>query len=190
MKALIDKIKTAGIAVDEHVLKVDSFINHQVDPKLMGEIGEEFARYFKDKKITKVFTVETSGIAPAVFTALVMNLDLVVLKKNTSKILSGEVYQTSIYSFTKGVNYELTLSKKFIDKDDNILIIDDFLANGQAALGAVNLVEMAGAKVGGIGILIEKTFQDGRKLLDDRGYETYSLARIKSLKEGMIEFED
>ena len=117
-----------------------------------------------------------------------MNLPMVTLKKQTSKILNGEVYQTTVHSFTKNSDYELTLSKKFINKDDNIIIIDDFLANGEAALGAIRLVEEAGAKVCGIGIVIEKSFQPGRKMLEEKGYDIYSLARIKKLGKDLIEF--
>ena len=121
-------------------------------------------------------------------TAMQMELPMVTLKKQSSKILNGEVYQTTVHSFTKSLDYQLTLSKKYISEDDNILIIDDFLANGEAALGAIRLVEEAGAKVAGIGIVIEKSFQPGRKLLEDRGYEVYSLARVKKLDKDLIEF--
>lgn len=188
MKELQNKILSEGRALSKNVLKVDSFLNHGVDPVLMKQIGEEFASYFRNKGITKIFTIESSGIAPAVMTALKMNLPMVTLKKQTSKILNGEVYQTTVHSFTKDTNYELTLSKKYISKEDNILVIDDFLANGEAALGAVRLVEEAGAKVSGIGIVIEKSFQPGRKILDEKGFDVYSLARIKRLDEGVIEF--
>ncbi|MGL4847532.1 MAG: xanthine phosphoribosyltransferase [Clostridium sp.] len=188
MKKLQSKILKEGRALSENILKVDSFLNHGVDAKLMEEIGEEFKEYFKDKGITRIFTIESSGIAPTVMTALKMNLPMVTLKKQTSKILNDEVYQTTVHSFTKGLDYELTLSKKYIDKEDKVLIIDDFLANGEAALGAIRLVEEAGARVSGIGIVIEKSFQPGRKLLEDKGYEIYSLARIKRLSEGVIEF--
>lgn len=190
MRELKERIVKDGEALNEHVLKVDSFINHQVDPKLMSDIGAEFARYFKDYGITKVVTVESSGIAPSVFTALHMGVDLVVLKKSTSKILSTEILQTTVASFTKGTRYELTLSKKFLSPDDVVLFIDDFLANGQAATGAATLIEKAGAKVAGIGILIEKTFQDGHELLEKAGYHVYSLARVKKMSEGSVEFED
>ena len=121
-------------------------------------------------------------------TALQMNLPMVTLKKQGSKILNGDVYQTTVHSFTKGTDYELTLSKKYINEDDNILIIDDFLANGEAALGAARLVENAGAKVAGIGIVIEKSFQPGPKLLEEKGYDVYSLARIARLDKDVIEF--
>ena len=123
-------------------------------------------------------------------TAMQMNLPMVILKKQQSKILNGEVYQTTVHSFTKGLNYELTLSKDYISKDDKVLIIDDFLANGEAALGAARLVEEAGAKVSGIGIVIEKSFQVGRSKLEEKGYEVYSLARISKLGKDLIEFID
>ena len=188
MEKLHNKILSEGRALNESVLKVDSFLNHGVDAKLMYEIGTCFREYFNSKGITNIFTIESSGIAPAVMTALQMNLPMVTLKKQTSKILNGEVYQTTVHSFTKGSDYELTLSKKYISENDNVLIIDDFLANGEAALGAIRLVEEAGAKVGGIGIVIEKSFQPGRKMLDDKGYDVYSLARIKKLGKDLIEF--
>lgn len=188
MEKLRKKILDEGQALSENVLKVDSFLNHGVDSKLMYEIGTYFKEYFKDKGITKVFTIESSGIAPTVMTALQMELPMVTLKKQTSRILSGEVYQTTVHSFTKNSNYELTLSKKYINKNDKILIIDDFLANGEAALGAIRLVEEAGAEVGGIGIVIEKSFQPGRAILDEKGYDVYSLARVKKLGENLIEF--
>ena len=188
MKELQEKILKEGTAVNETVLKVDCFLNHQVDPFLMQRVGEEFANYYKDKGITKVFTIESSGIAPAVMAAIKLNVPMVILKKQQSKILNGEVYQTKVTSFTKGTSYELTLSKKYIDKDDKILLIDDFLANGEAASGGIRLIEEAGATVSGIGIVIEKSFQPGRKKLEDGGYDVYSLARIARLAEGVIEF--
>ncbi|NME82587.1 xanthine phosphoribosyltransferase [Clostridium sp. SM-530-WT-3G] len=188
MEKLRKKILEEGRALSENVLKVDSFLNHAVDAELMYEIGTYFKNYFENHGITKIFTIESSGIAPTVMTALQMNLPMVTLKKQGSKILNGEVYQTTVHSFTKDTNYELTLSKKYISKDDNILIIDDFLANGEAALGAARLVEEAGAKVGGIGIVIEKSFQPGPEILKDKGYEVYSLARIAKLGNGIIEF--
>ena len=154
----------------------------------MYEIGTYFKDYFMQKNVTKIFTIESSGIAPTVMTALQMGMPMVTLKKQSSKILNGEVYQTLVHSFTKGSNYELTLSKKYINEDDNILIIDDFLANGEAALGAARLVEMAGAKVAGIGIVIEKSFQPGRDMLNEKGYDVYSLARVAKLGKDLIKF--
>lgn len=187
MKKLHNKILTEGQALNENVLKVDSFLNHGVDPELMYEIGTYFKNYFVEKNITKVFTIESSGIAPAVMTALQMHIPMVTLKKQTSKILNNDVYQTLVHSFTKGVDYQLTLSKKYINENDNVLIIDDFLAHGEAALGAAKLVEEAGAKVAGIGIVIEKSFQPGRNILIEKGYDVYSLARVTKLSKGLIE---
>ena len=188
MKRLEDKIRSEGHALSETVLKVDSFVNHQVDPALMYEIGKTFADFYKDQHITKVFTIESSGIAPAVFTAHLMGIPLVILKKQTSKILGEDVYQTGVTSFTKGTSYELTLSAKYISAEDNILIIDDFLANGEAANGAITLVRMAGASIAGVGILIEKSFQRGRKRIEDAGVSVKSLVRIRKLNRGNIEF--
>ena len=188
MKALQERILKDGVALNETVLKVDSFLNHGVDAHLMYEIGTEFKKYFENHGVTKIFTIESSGIAPTVMTAMQMNLPMVTLKKQSSKILNGDVYQTTVHSFTKATDYELTLSKKYISQDDRILIIDDFLANGEAALGAIRLVEEAGAKVAGIGIVIEKSFQPGRKMSIEKGYEVYSLARVSKLDAGVIEF--
>ncbi len=190
MKLLEDKISAEGKALSETVLKVDSFINHQVDPVLMQEIGKTFAAYYKDKGVTKVFTIESSGIAPAVYTAAALGVPMVILKKQTSKILSGNVYQTNITSFTKGTSYELTLNSQYICPEDRILIIDDFLANGEAATGASTLVKKGGAEIVGIGILIEKVFQRGRKRLEDQGYEVRSLARVSKLAKGIIQFTE
>ena len=190
MKLLADRIMKDGLALSETILKVDSFINHQVDLTLMQEIGKVFASIYKDKGITRVFTIESSGIAPAAFTALELGVPMVILKKQTSKILVGDVYQTNITSFTKGTNYELTLSAKYISAGDKILVIDDFLANGEAASGAAKLVEMGGGSVVGIGILIEKSFQKGRKRLQDAGYQVTSLARIAKLSRGKVELTE
>ena len=190
MKLLEDKILAEGNALSETVLKVDSFINHQVDPELMQMIGKAFAEYFKDKGITKVYTIESSGIAPAVYTAQALGVPMVILKKQTSKILSGEVYQTNITSFTKGTSYELTLSAKYIDPSDVILVIDDFLANGEAAMGASRLIEQGNATIAGIGILIEKSFQRGRNRLEAAGFDVCSLARVSKLATGLIEFAE
>lgn len=171
LQLLKDKILAEGNAINEDILKVDGFINHQVDPELMEEIAKEFAEHFKDKGITKVVTIESSGIAPAVFTARELGVPMVIFKKQPSKVLNDDLYQTVVTSFTKGTSYELTLSKKFIDASDHVLIIDDFLANGEAATGAIRLLRMAHATVAGIGILIEKSFQPGRAKLVESGIE-------------------
>lgn len=185
MKILEDMILERGIAVNEDILKVDSFVNHQVDPELMKNIGDEFAEHFKGQGITKVATIESSGIAPALMTALALNVPMLILKKQPSKILNQDLYQTVVTSYTKGTSYELTLSKNFISENDHVLIIDDFLANGEAATGAIR---KAHATIAGVGILIEKSFQPGYEKLTEQGIDVYSLARIAKLGEGVIEF--
>ena len=147
MKILEDMILERGIAVNEDILKVDSFVNHQVDPELMKNIGDEFAEHFKGQGITKVATIESSGIAPALMTALALNVPMLILKKQPSKILNQDLYQTVVTSYTKGTSYELTLSKNFISENDHVLIIDDFLANGEAATGAIRLIRKAHARL-------------------------------------------
>ena len=188
MKILEDMILERGIAVNEDILKVDSFVNHQVDPELMKNIGDEFAEHFKGQGITKVATIESSGIAPALMTALALNVPMLILKKQPSKILNQDLYQTVVTSYTKGTSYELTLSKNFISENDHVLIIDDFLANGEAATGAIRLIRKAHATITGVGILIEKSFQPGYEKLTEQGIDVYSLARIAKLGEGVIEF--
>ena len=188
MKILEDMILERGIAVNEDILKVDSFVNHQVDPELMKNIGDEFAEHFKGQGITKVATIESSGIAPALMTALALNVPMRILKKQPSKILNQDLYQTVVTSYTKGTSYELTLSKNFISENDHVLIIDDFLANGEAATGAIRLIRKAHATIAGVGILIEKSFQPGYEKLTEQGIDVYSLARIAKLGEGVIEF--
>ena len=133
MKELEEKILKEGHALSENILKVDSFINHQVDPVLMQQIGDDFARHFANRGITKVVTIESSGIAPALTTASALKVPMIILKKQPSKVLNDNLYQTVITSFTKGTSYELTLSQQFINENDHVLIVDDFLANGEAA---------------------------------------------------------
>ena len=190
MQLLEEKIKTDGIAVNEDILKVDSFINHKVDPFLMKEIGKDFAAHFADQGITKIVTIESSGIAPALTTAIEMGIPMVILKKQPSKVLNKNLYQTMVTSFTKGTSYELTLSAEQIDETDHVLIIDDFLAHGEAAAGLANLVEQAGGTVCGIAAIIEKEFQGGSKKLRDAGYLVDSLAVITKVEDGKIYFKD
>lgn len=189
MRLLEERIKKDGIAVSDDILRVDTFINHQVDPELMQKCAREFASHFKGMGITKVVTIESSGISPALLTALEMGLDLVILKKQPSKVLNDNYYQTMVTSFTKGTNYELTLLRDVISESDHVLIIDDFLANGEAVTGAVRLLRMAHATVAGVGVLIEKAFQPGREKITDAGFEVYSLARISSISKDSIIFE-
>ena len=190
LELLKQRILKDGKALSQHILLVDSFLNHQVDVELMQKIGEEFARLYKDCGATRVMTIESSGIVPAAMTALAMNLPLVVMKKSSSSILSEDILQTNVFSFTKGSNYQLTLKTKFVNRGDRVLFIDDFLANGAAASGACKLIELAGATVAGVGIVIEKYFQPGRALLEQAGYPITALASIKRLDFGEIEFVD
>ena len=188
MRALEERIISEGVIVNEDILKVDSFIKHQVDPLLMKEIGQEFADYFKDMGVTKVVTIESSGISPALMTALELNVPMLILKKEPSKVLNKFLYQTVVTSFVNGSSYELTCVCDQISDEDHVLIIDDFLANGEAVCGALRLIRAAHATVAGCGILIEKSFQPGREKLEAQGVNVYSLARIASMNSEGIEF--
>jgi xanthine phosphoribosyltransferase len=190
MKRLEMKIIQEGSVLSDSVLKVDSFLNHQVDPVLMKEIGEEFASRFEGAGITKVVTLESSGIAPAVMAALTMNVPLVFARKRKSLTLREGLLTAEVYSFTKEETNTITISEKYIEKNDTVLIIDDFLANGQAAEGLIDIVSQTGASIAGIGIVIEKAFQDGGKLLREKGYKVESLARIQTLQNGKVEFAE
>lgn len=188
MKELVARIKEDGRVLGDGVLKVDSFVTHQVDPVLMEAIGKRFAQVFKAANITKVVTIEASGIAPALYTAQELGVPLVFARKSKSLTMNEELLTAQVYSFTKQVTSTVSISKKFLTENDNVLLIDDFLANGQAAKGLIELCQQAGAHVEGIGIVIEKSFQDGRELLEDMGIKVFSLARIASLKAGEVEF--
>ena len=188
MQILRDRIMKDGTVIGDGVLKVDNFLTHQVDPVLMQQIGDHFAEIFKDEKITKVVTIEASGIAPAVFTGLSMGVPAIFARKSKSLTMNEELLTAEVYSFTKQVTSHISISQKFLSKDDRVLIIDDFLANGQAALGLSELCHQAGATVVGIGIMIEKSFQDGRQLLIDEGYRVESLARVASLENNEVKF--
>ncbi|MCT4783086.1 MULTISPECIES: xanthine phosphoribosyltransferase [Exiguobacterium] len=188
MKRLEDKIRDEGQALSEHVLKVDAFLNHQVDPVLMQDIGKAFAERFADIEIDRIVTLESSGIAPAMMTALEMNIPFVFARKRKSLTLQDDLVEADVYSFTKQETNRISLSRRFVQPGERILVIDDFLANGEAALGLTELVETAGATVAGIGIVIEKSFQPGREKLLARGYRVESLARISKLEAGHISF--
>ena len=190
MKELKEKILEEGIVIGPEILKVDSFLNQQIDCELIQKIGDEFAEHFKDKNIDKVLTVESSGIAPALATALRLGVKCVFARKKQSLTTGDEVYHSSVYSFTKQVTNELIVSKNFLHEGENVLMIDDFLANGQAAKGMVAIIRQAGANPVGVGIVIEKSFSDGRKVIEDMGLDVKSLARIKSLSNEKIEFVD
>ncbi len=189
MKLLEDKILQEGLVLGEDILKVDGFINHQVDVDLMEELGRDLADHFRGKGVTKIFTIESSGIAPSLFAARELGVPLVILKKQNAKNLQTEVWQTEVVSYTKDTSYQLTLAKNYISDTDHILIIDDFLANGEAATGAVRLIRKAHATVAGIGILIEKAFQPGREKLESQGIPVYAQARIKAFEDGRVIFE-
>ncbi|EGC68659.1 xanthine phosphoribosyltransferase [Enterococcus casseliflavus ATCC 12755] len=188
MDKLVERIKTHGNVLGEGVLKVDQFLTHQVDYELMREIGKVFAERFQESGITKVVTIEASGIAPALYTAEKLQVPMIFARKAKSLTMDEELLTASVYSFTKQVTSQVSISKKFLSSDDTVLIIDDFLANGQAAKGLIELCQQAGAKVVGIGIVIEKSFQTGRQLLEEMGIPVVSLARIASLSEGQVSF--
>lgn len=190
MDLLKQKILAEGRALNDHVLLVDCFLNHQVDVNLMKAVGEEFACLFKDAGINRIATIESSGITPAAMTALAMNLPLVIMKKSVSTILSDGIIQREVFSFTKNAPYLLTLKTQFVHPGDNVLLIDDFLANGEAAFGGISLLERAGAKVSGVGVVIAKAFQPGMQKLRDAGYRVEALAAVSRMNENLIEFED
>ena len=188
MRLLEERLLRDGRALSEDVLLVDSFLNHQVDTELMRAVGNEFARLFKDAGVTRVATIEASGIAPAVMTAQALQTPLVILKKSTSSILKEGVIQTEVFSFTKNSSYQLTLKSQFVRPGDRVLLIDDFLANGEAAFGGIRLLEQAGASVAGVGAVIAKAFQPGMRKLRAAGYRVEALAAVKSLANGQISF--
>lgn len=188
MKELERYILEHGEALGEDILKVDVFLNHQIDPMFMMELAKDLKEHFKDKNINKIVTIETSGIAPSVFLGYLLNVPVVYFKKSTSKILKDALYQTKIHSFTKDIDYQISCSKKYLNENDHVLLIDDFMANGEACLGAIDLIKQANATVEGIGIVIEKAFQDGRAKVEAQGYQVYAQARILSLHDGEITF--
>ena len=188
MHALEQKILAEGIVLSEAVLKVDSFLNHQIDPVMMQQIGQEFARLFKDAGITKIITIEASGIAPAVMAGLELGVPVIFARKYQSLTLKDDLYRSKVFSFTKQIESTIAISKKHIYATDKVLVIDDFLANGQAALGLIDLIHQANAEVIGVGIVIEKSFQDGRQKLLDQGMKLTSLARIEKFEDGKVIF--
>lgn len=188
MEKLLNEIREQGTVLGENVLKVDSFLTHQVDPKLMSEIGKEFASRYQNKGITKIVTIEASGIAPAVFLGLELGVPVIFARKQKSLTMNSELLTAQVYSFTKQITSDISISTKFLTNEDKVLVVDDFLANGQAALGLVELCKQAGATVEAIAIVIEKSFQNGRSLLEEKGFKVDSLARIKSLEGNQVTF--
>lgn len=190
MKELEQRILKDGDILGGDILKVDSFLNHQLDITLLKHISEAFYEKFKDDKVTKIVTIEASGIAIACFAALKFNVPVVFAKKAQSHNLGNEVYTAKVHSYTYDRDYDITVSRKYLSEDDTIVIIDDFMANGLATEGLLDIAKQAGAKVAGIGICIEKGFQPGGRRLRDKGYKLVSLAIVDEMKEGEIRFRE
>lgn len=189
MKLLEDKIIKDGKVGDKNVLKVDSFVNHQIDVDFMNEVGKEFFRLFKDEKIDKILTIEASGIGIACIAAQYFHVPVVFAKKTKTNNIYADVYTAKVDSYTHGTTYDIVVSKQFLKQGERVLIIDDFLAKGSALLGLLSLINGAGAVTAGAGIVIEKAYQEGGKIIRDMGIRVESLARIKSMSvENGIEF--
>lgn len=187
MNQLEERILASGKVLPGNILKVDTFLNHLVDTELLEWCGEEFYRRFKDEKITKVLTVEASGIIPAYTAAKCFGVPLLFAKKAKSMNIGDDLYTSTVKSYTYEKEYVITISKDFLNADDCVLIIDDFLARGQASLGLLDICNQAKAKVVGLGFCVEKSFQEGAKAFREKGYHVESLAKIKSLEDGKIE---
>ncbi|WP_339288537.1 xanthine phosphoribosyltransferase [Paenibacillus sp. FSL E2-0201] len=190
MKVLQERIRQEGLILSDTVLKVDSFLNHQVDTELALQIGQEFKKLFGHQPITKVITIEASGIQFAMATAIALGVPFIYAKKKKAVTLSEAVYSAPVHSFTRQEDYLVSVSQKYLGPDDKVLIVDDFLATGAALVGLVDIVKEAGAELLGVGCVIEKSFQEGRSLLEKRGIEVHALARIASMSPGEIHFID
>lgn len=183
MKLLEDRIRKNGVIQEGNVLKVDSFLNHQMDIDLINEIGKEFFRRFSDVGVSKILTIEASGIGIACIAAQYFHVPVVFAKKNKTKNIAGDVFTAKVESFTHGKTYDIMVSRQFLGPKDRILLIDDFLANGKALEGLANIVQESGAFLAGAGIVIEKGFQPGGRLLRERGIRLESLAVVESMDE-------
>ena len=192
MRALEEKILKDGKVFPGGVLKVGSFLNHQIDVPFMKEVGKEFYRLFKEEHITKILTIETSGIAIAVFVAAEFNVPVLFAKKHQTRNLTNDCYVAEVHSFTHGNDYEARVEKQFLNEDDRVLIIDDFLANGKALEGLIDLVDASGAELVGAGIAVEKGFQVGGDIIRGKGIHLESLAIVESMddKTGEITFRE
>lgn len=188
MQLLKDRIRADGRVIGRDVLKVDSFLNHQLDPHMMRLIGQEFAAHYWGQGITKILTIEASGIACALMTGLELKVPVLFAKKSRSVAQTEEVYTAQVTSFTKRETYTITCSTRYMTKSDRVLIIDDFLAKGEATQGLVSLVEQAGAQLAGVGIVVEKGFQEGGRRLRERGIPLHSLVIIDELSDAGIKF--
>lgn len=182
MEIIEQEIQKRGKVLPGNVLKVNSFLNHQLDPYLLNIMAGEWTKLFKNDNITKIVTIEASGIALAILTGLKLNVPVVFAKKSNSKNI-GDVYKSKIHSYTRDQDFDIQIEKQFIYKDDIVLIIDDFLVNGSATLGMIDIINQAGAKLAGVGIAIEKGFQNGGEILRDKGVRVESLAIISSMDE-------
>ena len=182
MESLGRKVKEDGVVIDEKILKVDGFLNHQIDAKLMNDVGKTFYESFKDAGITKILTIEASGIAPAIMASFHFDVPCLFAKKAKPSTLKDGFYITDIHSFTKNKTSTVIVSEEFLGADDKVLIIDDFLANGDASLGLNDIVKQANATTVGVGIVVEKSFQNGRQRLEDAGLYVSSLCKVASLK--------
>lgn len=190
MKALEEKILKEGTVLPGNILKVGSFLNHQLDVDFIMEMGKEIESLFKGEKITKILTVETSGIAIAMGVAAQMHIPVVFAKKHKTGNLSGELYTTVVHSYTHGVDYNIVVNAEFLNNDDRVLIVDDFLANGKALLGLIDIVGQAGAKVVGCSCAIEKGFQKGGDNLRKQGIRVESLAIVESMDGNSLTFRE
>ena len=190
MKTLEERILKDGYVLGENILKVDSFLTHQVDLNLMKEIGKVFADKFAAAGITKVVTIEASGIAPALYTSDALGVPMIFAKKSKNITMNEGILTAEVYSFTKQASNTVSIASKYLSENDKVLIVDDFLANGQAAKGLIEIVEQADAKVEAVGIVIEKSFQDGRGLLEKIGIPVFSLARLERFENGQVVFKE
>lgn len=188
MKLLEDRIRKDGAVLPGDVLKINSFLNHQVDPELMMQIGQEFERLFKDSNITKVLTCEASGIAPGVMTAYCLKVPMVFARKKKPSTLNDAVYWADVFSYTKKVTNKICVEEKFLSKDDTLLIIDDFIAHGEAVKGMVNIAKQAGCKIAGVGAVVSKEFQGGNEWIRQQGLRLEPLANIANFDNGQVHF--
>ncbi len=189
MKLLEQRIKQDGYILNDNIVKVDSFLNHQLDIRFLSSLGEEVYRYFREKKITKILTIEASGIAFATVIAERFNyIPVVFAKKQKTKNIGSDLFEENVKSYTTDKEYTVTVSKKFLSPDDKILIVDDFLAEGNAMKGLIGIAKQSGASIEGLSVAIEKSFQPGGDMIRSEGYDLLSLARIQSIENGEITF--
>lgn len=189
MELLKQKIREVGIVVSDEVIKLDAILNHAVDPVLTTAMGKEFARLFRDEQVTKVLTIESSGIPIAFATAQELNVPLVFARRKKTLNTDTETYCERVPSFTKGIVTDIMVSKEFLSEGDRVVLIDDFIANGDAARGLIRIIRRSGATLVGVGIAVEKSFQAGGRTIREDGIRVDSLVRISSLADGKIEFE-